>query len=662
MKKLVILPILVILSCASGQNKSQVNDLSKAQKDLIYNSCFEVVVEKPVKDSLSYEKELPWDSIPYNVRVDKYYSIGTAFSISETELVSAFHVIDLKRASMMYPKFFIRDANGDVFELDTIESFDTHRDFIKFKVKNKKFTKWFKINANYEINEMVYSVGNAYGEGVVIRKGDLIGTIAEAESNKFKLLRSSSDVNSGNSGGPLLDKNCDVIGINLARKDNITYSLPIKEMSNVKSKTGVFHLQLKFGFCLIPDTSKMTNFDYEVSLPKKYKDIIKDYKVKFNSFYENKMDDFLKSKSAEMFPEGESSIVPLNDFSSSVLPQIMFKDKDDLKWYISNMKYESSKLRNNGAVETSRAFGRLLFADITKPDDMKLKEIANNPKAEMKLLLEGINIPRTIGNEKVRITGMGDPIKVEQYVDSYKRKWRMCLWLFEYSDDVIISYSTLTPQGVSIVMLECDTSDLEESNYDMRKILDFVHVSYYGKLKEWKEFMELKNQLPQIFSDVNFSFVENKNFNFTTKKYAFKADSDIVKIEDDTRLTVNFGFYHDAKKVIWDIRRLVLAEDNKSNAIVIFKLLKPDSRLHESYQKNWNKALAFEHPYDQEPYKEDDTTNIIGINSKYKDAKDKSNKSLNFIYTMFISKQGNVDNDKMKEQLDKVNTQLNIKE
>ena len=50
MKKLLILPILVILSCASGQNKSQVNDLSKAQKDLIYNSCFEVVVEKPVND------------------------------------------------------------------------------------------------------------------------------------------------------------------------------------------------------------------------------------------------------------------------------------------------------------------------------------------------------------------------------------------------------------------------------------------------------------------------------------------------------------------------------------------------------------------------------------------------------------------------------------
>jgi transcription initiation factor IIF auxiliary subunit len=110
------------------------------------------------------------------------------------------------------------------------------------------------------------------------------------------------------------------------------------------------------------------------------------------------------------------------------------------------------------------------------------------------------------------------------------------------------------------------------------------------------------------------------------------------------------------------MRTLVLAEDNKPNVIGIFKMLKPDSRLPESYQKDWKTALAFEHPYDQEPYKEDDTTNIIGINSKYKDMKDKSNKSLNFIYTMVISKQGNVDNAKMKEQLDKVNTQLNIKE
>src|SRR5512145_978605 len=44
-------------------------------------ATFEVVVEKPTTDSLSYEKELPFDLLPFRVRNDKYESIGTAFAL-----------------------------------------------------------------------------------------------------------------------------------------------------------------------------------------------------------------------------------------------------------------------------------------------------------------------------------------------------------------------------------------------------------------------------------------------------------------------------------------------------------------------------------------------------------------------------------------------------
>jgi hypothetical protein len=42
----------------------------------IDKACYEVVVKKPENDSLTYEKELPWDLISYQIRNDKYFPLG----------------------------------------------------------------------------------------------------------------------------------------------------------------------------------------------------------------------------------------------------------------------------------------------------------------------------------------------------------------------------------------------------------------------------------------------------------------------------------------------------------------------------------------------------------------------------------------------------------
>jgi len=52
--------------------------------DMISKAVFEVVVSKPIKDSLSYERPLPMKLLPFSIRTDKYYSIGTAFAVSPT--------------------------------------------------------------------------------------------------------------------------------------------------------------------------------------------------------------------------------------------------------------------------------------------------------------------------------------------------------------------------------------------------------------------------------------------------------------------------------------------------------------------------------------------------------------------------------------------------
>jgi serine protease Do len=55
-------------------------------------ATFEVVMRKVDSDALTYEKPLPLDLIPYTIRSDHYWSIGTAFAIGPETYVTAAHV------------------------------------------------------------------------------------------------------------------------------------------------------------------------------------------------------------------------------------------------------------------------------------------------------------------------------------------------------------------------------------------------------------------------------------------------------------------------------------------------------------------------------------------------------------------------------------------
>src|SRR5690606_36143978 len=56
-------------------------------------ATFAVVIRKPEKDLLEYEKPLPLELIPFSERNDKYWPIGTAFAIGANQYVSAAHVL-----------------------------------------------------------------------------------------------------------------------------------------------------------------------------------------------------------------------------------------------------------------------------------------------------------------------------------------------------------------------------------------------------------------------------------------------------------------------------------------------------------------------------------------------------------------------------------------
>jgi S1-C subfamily serine protease len=188
---------------------------------LVNSAVFVVVVEKPQTDATVYERELDWEMVPYVIRTDKYYSIGTAFAISSTELITAFHVIDLGVKSMVQNRYFVRDSGGKVFEVDQITSGSNERDFLVFTVKDRTFPQYFKFDEHFETGESVFSIGNAFGQGIVMRDGLILGTAPENEAGRWKRLKSSADVNPGNSGGPLVTRSGKVVSLVTHKADNI---------------------------------------------------------------------------------------------------------------------------------------------------------------------------------------------------------------------------------------------------------------------------------------------------------------------------------------------------------------------------------------------------------------------------------------------------------
>jgi len=654
--------VLYLLSCATtGGNNSTGVELTRDIKTKISSSCFEVLVEKPVVDSIRYEKELPWEEIPYSIRVDRYYSIGTAFAVSETELLSACHVLNLTRDSRIYVKAFIRDKYGNVFEIENITAFDTHKDFVKFTVKDKKFSTWFTFNGSYETNDAVFSVGNAYGEGIIVRKGEILGVMPEPESGKFKLLKSSSDVNPGNSGGPLLDKGGQVIGLILSKKDNITYSLPINEFINEKPGRGFFHTKMSFGFYLIPgELSKSVDFDVEMNLPREYTALKSEYKSMFYKFYCSKMDEFFQNNSKSIFPEGEVSLIPLYDYTTSFLLQTTYQNNDNKKWVISNLEYKRSRIKDNGEVNIAALGKNIFFVDITKPTSVSLENLLKSPEISMDLFLEGISATRNFVQSKIRILSLGAPCYSDTYIDRYGRKWYLNNWVTEYNDEAIITISTPTPQGVAMVLITCSTFDMDLWTYDLKHMTDYIYISYFGKLKEWQEFVQMKNYLPSFIGDLKFSYSRDQSLSLNHKRFSVEFDKSMINLSEDTSLGINYGYQKENNKIIWDVRRITLSENEKSNYIVMQKHIKPDEKMTEDYLREWTKLTNADYPFNKEPFEDNGISNIGSVHPKYADKK--GDGSPRILYTVFTAREEKLDKEKLKNLLDQINSKITINE
>ena len=668
MKKIICLILTLFAGLSLFSQISLDNDVYKK----VSANVFEVVVEKHEDTSIVYEKELPLERIPFAIRNDKYIPLGTAFLLTDGSFYTAAHVLSLYNVSV-YDKYFIRDTAENVYEIDLIQEFSQRRDFVKFTAKDFKFQQGMGLETSdkFEINSNVFSVGNALGEGIVIRNGSLTSQTYEEKNGDWKWIRFSAAASPGNSGGPLINPDGTVIGIITMKSENenLNYALPIKEVNAEKANTGLAYADYKYVLPNILSYHHPHIFKAEVELPKTLSEVNKTVTALHQKDIESSIDLMKKDYS----PNGEKCFdnsSQQDDFFANVygspFPLLLYLNQNGSWDYAQPNNLKTFNLEDNGYVE----YGSMLnyyFARIHKPDSLELKELVENPKVTMDYLIKAFAFKRNVYGEQVSILSFGEPVKSEEYKDYFGRTWYLNYFSLDFSDAMAMTFLLPTPSG-AIVLCALSTRNqiLRTINLDTEFMADFIYPRYGGKIKYWRDYFGLPEKMRNKFSPLEkeLSMKESDDgIVFSTDSIKLAISKKDIQYNDDSAIVVRTGYTKKDGKLASEIRNISFwtstkEEDYKSVSVLLIR--NPGKNSKEDLQQWWKQYVNQVLPYNGEPYNEEKCTYLDKI--LYQEGYDKSNaEDSEYLYIFSYEIEGQNKFDEIKDFASKIETGITVK-
>jgi hypothetical protein len=635
--------VLLILAAALLCSRAGATPLDPDQQKGIRGATFEVVYPKPLKDSLSYEKSLPLELVPFIERTDKYYSVGTAFAIGGNAYVSAAHVI-MAGVGSQYDAPLLRDPGGKVYQIDQILKFSLHEDFVMFSLRDDPAPPPFAVNPKPTINESVYAVGNALGEGIVIRDGLYTSDTPEEQDGRWKWIRFSAAASPGNSGGPLLDHDGKVIGVVLrkSQNENLNYAVAISQVLDGKSAATIdVRYSTRYPTMQASDTGTLKS---EFPLPKTFAD----FDDKLIDLLETAADKdritYLSKHWKTIFPQGGKSLQLLNSLYFAEFPHLVEEQTDGLWDAFYPEERPQADLGHNGSVAAG-TLNNVGLAYLRKPDDVAAAALYSDSKVFMDLMLKGIGLTRRVGSDAVKITSLGKARRDTAYVDSWGRKWQLREWFIEYNDTVVVTAALPVPSGYAVMYNTVSTRNLHSTAELQKSLTEFIYLSYSGTFAQWHDYLLNKALLPAIFSTIDIGFEYDKNFAYKSKRCALNFNKDLQKISATSGLTLKFSFFEDGVRIVWDVAAITISDDvNGDTWLTLLRNHRPPGILSDSFKSEWAKIVNRRHPYTGLAYRTDGRTVIETTLGAPTDANE-------YAYTMSYYVAGEKDADSMKALL-----------
>ena len=566
----------------------------------VREATFEVVVPKPAKETIIYDK--PWqDLLPYQVRSDKYLSIGTAFSVGSGRYVTAMHVFfaafgDPQREPML------RDAGGNIYPIEKIVKGSSDQDFVVFTLaKAPDQAASLDMEEQPELNETVYAVGNALGEGIVMREGNYVSDTPEEESGRWKWQRFSAPISGGNSGGPLVDAKGKVIGVVRAMRtseNTLNFAVPIGLVTKAPDKLLTADSRAITGF-LVFDKTKAARFKADIPLPKSFSEFSAAYMKATDEFNAEQMRGLLADNASEIFPRGSGSERLLHGTYERSAPGIVAKGSNG-NWSIAQLNFSRLDLGHEGWQDLANFKGISVFHR-HKPDDVEASTWYSDPQVAKELVLKSSPATIHIGGENAKIISMGKPEQDMPFTDVWGRVWQIRVWhvTSSFSSEWMAEFDLPVPDGT--VGFESRLAPLVRNAQleTMKLFTGFIAVSYEGKLSQWDHFLKQKSLLPKQLARPVLRIDYGRSLAFDDRRLTFSYGPEFQKVERDSRLRLDFGFLPAATDgAVLDIAGVATYNIDDKTEAGIFRHAVPAAGASESAKREWDKRLRRDHPYD----------------------------------------------------------------
>ncbi|MCI5188573.1 MAG: serine protease [Candidatus Electrothrix sp. AS4_5] len=580
------------------------NNIEFLDKELILklnHGIYEVVTPKLEDKKIHYAKKLPFEKLDYVERTEKYHSIGTAFFINQKQLMTAEHVFDFMYFSLR-KDFFIRDMDGTVYPLDKVYKCSNRRDMMVFDLKKypKKITT-LRFNQKVEIGDTVFSAGNALGQGISYRAGQVASFTPEHTYGNWQNIRFSSPASPGNSGGPLLNTEGEVVGLIVQKNqsENYNIAIPISEIDSLAQQAEFTARNVTIS---IEGTSEflIKDWSYQLTLPATLAEITEKTQASLGALYQEMRKELTEKVQDKNFPRGKRFRFYLRNQPaiqgfSAIMPDIYFR-----KWTAKSQRLKKEPLAAKQSVYHGSLDHFDVQAIIEKPEHVDLKTFLDSPKMILDTLLTAIPYFRSIGTDKVPVTSLGEPVSQEVWQDKLGRTWRSSLWYVPYANYFLYSHCLPYPKGVICSVID-DTTDILGLDYfaTTQEGSNELPVGYWGSLKDWQEYLALgKEYLPTFFQQVQ---IFHKGKQTLIRLKDFQIDLDNPAITDKSILRLHLGYAND-QLLAEDLVMLALfPKKSRPASYSIRPYYEPSPFNSDAYLGIWEEVVAGQGDFSGKP-------------------------------------------------------------
>jgi hypothetical protein len=565
-----------------------------------------------VHDSLTYEKPLPLELLPFGIRNDQYVPIGTAFAIGPNRFVTAAHVLRAAaESSLGYP--LVRGADGKARELKSILGFSLREDFGVFSVQGDDSNAFLEVTPQWSIGSAVYAVGNALGEGIVIRDGLLTSETPEERNGDWKWIRFSAAASPGNSGGPLLDSHGSAIAVVLGKSpnENLNFALPIERVLHADAKSGLIDFRQSFRLPIMSATA-VASLQRDFPLPQSFGDFASEVDRAETDFFDKAQAQYVQENAAVIFPEGSGSEKLLTKTYSEKLLSVITQQDDGTWDALEPSGITTGSLAGGGVIEYGTSAGWTVV-QLRRPDDVSVKSLFSDSKLYMDLVLRGVRLTRSVADQAIRITSLGTAKREEWLTDAYGRKWQLRVWPLEFIDFALVSLALPKPDGCAALTLMVPSGLVHATMNQGRFLANLVYTSYAGSLRDWRSFLAEKQLIPEVFSGIRIDAQYDQTFGYASPRIRFSFDENIQDIKPDSWLTLAFSYFRDGKRVVWDVAGIDVSEDHKrSSTVSVSRRVRPPSEFGSDAGADWAQIVSRKGSYDGRPHYSEGSSWISG--------------------------------------------------